>query len=706
MNRNTSHFFPVALVLFAATASAQLTTDATFVFTDDVHVSFNGASDSEGIIWEGGPRTQNFLIMNETAGSTANPFSYRDGCVGSGFNVTKDLCNQIQQIRKLNALPKNQWLSSNFTQHGHSRTLASSGQIAEPLGVLIGGDLTDCGGGSNDSGCDNGGYNGTNLAQYLEFLNLYDKEWPFRPTALSSLSFLKGLSNPDSDVPLKYSIYPGLGNHDLGFSNSPTMQSYIDEWSPDSPLHPVTNSSKYHTYSFDFGRIHIVNVGVFPGSDNGSHYEFNQDSMNWLSKDLAAYASDGRPVIIYAHFGFDSFSMNGSWWGDSNRIDGYTKLWGVIQNYNVIGYFAGHNHSQAPPASFIKGVGTLPIDTFQPGAAYHQDFAVVHVTDKNMDVMFTNDSDDFKNSNPNKTVNFSTRFTKQLVPAPQPSCFSPDVAGDSPVIGFTSGGKTYELGAGLLGTYHLRTIANCRVSLVSSGLFGSFPATPSVLTSYTLGGTVHVLVLGGAGLYDYTVSGAGVLTPTWKQLGVVGDAGMVFADNGANYLLLDEGMFNQAEIYRIGSSGATLEGLLQDRPAFAARSFVPFTYTQTGQQLPGFLRLTDMGIAEVHYLTPYGSTFQDQLVNTDYWTLGSHASVVQGIPGQTQIMVATDPCSIAGAASNCATTNTDAPYSIHTLLPDQSGTDISWHGWPPGLALNAQAIFQLGMDGKNAVFGA
>ena len=83
--------------------------------------------------------------MNETAGSTANPFSYRDGCVGSGFNVTKDLCNQIQQIRKLNALPKNQWLSSNFTQHGHSRTLASSARIAEPLGVLIGGDLTDCG---------------------------------------------------------------------------------------------------------------------------------------------------------------------------------------------------------------------------------------------------------------------------------------------------------------------------------------------------------------------------------------------------------------------------------------------------------------------------------------------------------------------------------------------------------------------------------
>jgi cytolysin (calcineurin-like family phosphatase) len=57
---------------------------------------------------------------------------------------------------------------------------------------------------------------------------------------------------------------------------------------------------------------------------------------------LRTYAGDGRPVLIFRHFGFDP-AWGISWYEDPNRISGIQGLFDAIKNYNVIGLFTGHN---------------------------------------------------------------------------------------------------------------------------------------------------------------------------------------------------------------------------------------------------------------------------------------------------------------------------------------------------------------------------
>ena len=75
----------------------------------------------------------------------------------------------------------------------------------------------------------------------------------------------------------------------------------------------------------------------------------------WLKQDLAANAADGRPVIIFQHYGWDKVSVErwdpsahtftdvGSgpphWWSDDDR----QVLLQAISGYNVIGILAEAN---------------------------------------------------------------------------------------------------------------------------------------------------------------------------------------------------------------------------------------------------------------------------------------------------------------------------------------------------------------------------
>src|SRR5580692_10618924 len=66
-------------------------TDATFVFSADVHMSFNGYDDHQGIE-NSGAAIDFLLVKNETATSFLSPLSHMDGCIGKGFESVKDLC--------------------------------------------------------------------------------------------------------------------------------------------------------------------------------------------------------------------------------------------------------------------------------------------------------------------------------------------------------------------------------------------------------------------------------------------------------------------------------------------------------------------------------------------------------------------------------------------------------------------------------------
>ena len=32
-------------------------------------------------------------------------------------------------------------------------------------------------------------------------------------------------------------------------------------------------------------------------------------SLDWLARDLSQHAADGRPVVLFQHYGWDAFSM-------------------------------------------------------------------------------------------------------------------------------------------------------------------------------------------------------------------------------------------------------------------------------------------------------------------------------------------------------------------------------------------------------------
>ncbi|MDD5035724.1 MAG: hypothetical protein PHE55_13305 [Methylococcaceae bacterium] len=297
-----------------------LATDATFAFTADVHVSFNGYDDHQGIFQSNG--SDYLLLFNETLKSIHDgTWVNHDRCAepGSGFGFVKDLCNQIQLVRKLNHLPNNFWYDAAFQQRGHQTTLASAGRtIGTPQGLIVAGDLTDCGAGSKNVQVWDGGLlhsenctvdygdNGDPGAQLKIFQQLFDKESGVVYKTLATIPVIPGLRNPDSDVPLQYPVFPGLGNHDLGFDQSGLMMDYIRQWNfvqlPSSSRH-VTNSDPISgAYSWNWGRLHIVNAGVYAGSSNTSkatdqNYGYSQDAMNWLIDDLKSFASDGRPKV-------------------------------------------------------------------------------------------------------------------------------------------------------------------------------------------------------------------------------------------------------------------------------------------------------------------------------------------------------------------------------------------------------------------------
>jgi cytolysin (calcineurin-like family phosphatase) len=108
--------------------------------------------------------------------------------------------------------------------------------------------------------------------------------------------------------------------------------------------------------------------------------------------DLAANAKDGRPVILFQHYGWDRFSTErwdpqaqaftdqGSgaphWWSDAER----SALLEAIDGYNVIGLFHGHEHD----TPMIYKTGDL--DLFKPVASFMGGFALVRVTSTFMDV--------------------------------------------------------------------------------------------------------------------------------------------------------------------------------------------------------------------------------------------------------------------------------------------------------------------------------
>ncbi len=311
--------------------------DATFVFTNDVHACRMGDGLSPNCAAEG--KTDAALLRH---------------------------------IAGVNAVPAHVWPRE---IDGTSTGLASAGApIAAPLGVVVGGDMTDDGGGQLAIPGE-----GSQLVQF-------------------SQRYRQG-SGPGR---VRFPVYCGLGNHDLDQDGPPgrvdwyrrELRDYVEQNHRRSasyvPPVPVPNyDPASDNYSWDWGRLHLVQTHKFAGDTSKGAI----DSLPWLEADLAANAADGRPVILFQHFGWDPFSTEvwdparhtfddavagaPHWWSDAQRA----ALLAAIAGYNVVAIFHGHQHESA----LIYSAGG--IDLFKPKAAYMGGLAIARVTDDHLDVV-------------------------------------------------------------------------------------------------------------------------------------------------------------------------------------------------------------------------------------------------------------------------------------------------------------------------------
>ncbi len=111
-------------------------------------------------------------------------------------------------------------------------------------------------------------------------------------------------------------------------------------------------------YSWDWHDVHFVQLNVFPGTDVAPAHPIDPlNSLLFLKLDLAFnVGASGRPVVLIHHYGFDGFSVNDSWWSQTQQIDYLDAL----RNYNVIGMFTGHVHLTDNHTSIRNWRITLP----------------------------------------------------------------------------------------------------------------------------------------------------------------------------------------------------------------------------------------------------------------------------------------------------------------------------------------------------------
>lgn len=318
--------------------------DATFLFVADVHACRMASGLSPNCLQEG--KTDAALLRNVAA---------------------------------LNGIGEKDWPA----EIGGAPTglLSAGSRIGMPRGLVVGGDITDDGGGQITQPSE-----GTQLLQF-------------------SQRYQEGVGPDRVHVP----VYVGLGNHDLDQNGPPPhvdwyrreMRDYVEVNHRTGvffkPPVPVTNYDvETDCYSWDWGGLHLVQTHRFAG-DTGHGAD---SAFPWLKQDLATYAADGRPVILFQHYGWDTFSTERwdparttyddegagapHWWSDAAR----QALVAIIAGYNVVGVFHGHQH----PTPMIYHRDGL--DIFKPKAAFMGGFALVKVTDEGIDAVLGEAADD------------------------------------------------------------------------------------------------------------------------------------------------------------------------------------------------------------------------------------------------------------------------------------------------------------------------
>ncbi|MCO6050018.1 metallophosphoesterase [Mesorhizobium sp. RP14(2022)] len=328
-----------------------------------------------------------FLVTNDVhACRTVSGLS--DGCLAAG----KTDPSMLRHVAAINAVETMEWpVEVASAPSGFER----AGQvIGKPLGLVVAGDLTDDGGGQIALPSE-----GTQLLQF-------------------SQRYSEGTGPDRVHMP----VWLGLGNHDLDQDGPPDhvdwyrreLRDYVEmNHRPGVFFKPPVPARSYEpdsdSYSWDWGDLHLVQTQRFAGDTAKGAVS----ALDWLREDLKENASDGRPVVVFQHYGWDDFSIerwdpakntfdpqgtgDDHWWSQAQR----DTVLAALKGTNVLAIFHGHEH----PSTMIYNQGGL--DVFKPKAAFMGGFAVVRASTTRFEVLMAEAGE-------NGTATFTKAFAKAI----------------------------------------------------------------------------------------------------------------------------------------------------------------------------------------------------------------------------------------------------------------------------------------------------
>lgn len=175
-----------------------------------------------------------------------------------------------------------------------------------------------------------------------------------------------GLRGGDGKIP--FPVYELHGNHD-GPQGDTFLIREIVRRNERRPAVVGVSANGLH-YSWDWGPLHLVNLGIFVGEGETrrkDHHYAPRASLEFLRADLKAHVGESRrPVIVSHHL---HLTTNDYDWPDEDRA----AYFAVLSRYNVIAIFNGHTHGSPPRHTRWDGKKVGPkidgIDNFDPDDA-------------------------------------------------------------------------------------------------------------------------------------------------------------------------------------------------------------------------------------------------------------------------------------------------------------------------------------------------
>lgn len=249
---------------------------------------------------------------------------------------------------------------------------AGGGTVATPRGLIHAGDLIDTG---DKTGAANERMQRREWAAYAEEFGLTGK-----------------------DGRLKLPVYEVHGNHDSPPGDGLVVKKIVERNKTRPGLVNVSKNGLH--YSWDWGPVHFVNLGIVVGSvkEVTRKRRYNPlDSLAFLVSDLAdKVGKSGRPVVLTHHVDVARYSTppdpegpasNKEW--DPCDVRGYHE---ALANYNVIAILYGHTHARnlfrwdGTTKKAVRGIPVFNVDNSAHFNSAAQAFFYFHLQGEQMTV--------------------------------------------------------------------------------------------------------------------------------------------------------------------------------------------------------------------------------------------------------------------------------------------------------------------------------